>query len=346
MHSLLAAATLATLATVQRSEFHVTTSDGVRIAVREVRPTHRLLGVEPVVLLHGARVPGIASFDLPVAGGSLAEDLSRRLGVAVFIPDARGYGRSERPAAMDRPAAGTRPLSRAHLVVRDVDAVVQAVQKRTGAPRVTLIGWATGGLWAGFYAALDPERVGHLVLLNALYGGASTHPMIGPGSSTADPAHPDQLDPALGSYARVDAESVLRPWDRTVPEAERATRRDPAVVQAYVRAAMASDPTSSTVSPPAFRAPLGAVEDSFLQASGRRLYDAGSIEAAVLVVRGDRDFWSRPEDAQALAHDAVHAERVEVLTLPGADHFLHLEAADHGRRAFLDAVERFVLPRR
>ena len=128
MHSLLAAATLATLATVQRSEFHVTTSDGVRIAVREVRPTHRLLGVEPVVLLHGARVPGIASFDLPVAGGSLAEDLSRRLGVAVFIPDARGYGRSERPAAMDRPAAGTRPLSRAHLVVRDVDAVVQAVQ--------------------------------------------------------------------------------------------------------------------------------------------------------------------------------------------------------------------------
>ena len=58
MHSLLAAATLATLATVQRSEFHVTTSDGVRIAVREVRPTHRLLGVEPVVLLHGARVQG------------------------------------------------------------------------------------------------------------------------------------------------------------------------------------------------------------------------------------------------------------------------------------------------
>jgi len=77
----------------------------------------------------------------------------------------------------------------------------------------------------------------------------------------------------------------------------------------------------------------------------RRLYDAGSIEAAVLVVRGERDFWSRPEDAQALAHDAVHAARLEVLTLPGADHFLHLETADHGRRAFLDAVEQFLVPR-
>jgi pimeloyl-ACP methyl ester carboxylesterase len=64
------------------------------------------------------------------------------------------------------------------------------------------------------------------------------------------------------------------------------------------------------------------------------------------VVRGERDFWSRPEDAQALAHDAVHAARVEVLTLPGANHFLHLETADRGRRAFLDAVERFVMPQR
>ena len=35
-----------------------------------------------------------------------------------------------------------------------------------------------------------------------------------------------------------------------------------------------------------------------------------------------------------------------MLTLPGANHFLHLETADHGRRAFLDAVERFAVPQR
>ena len=109
--------------------------------------------------------------------------------------------------------------------------------------------------------------------------------------------------------------------------------------------ALAGDPRSSAMSP-RVRAPLGALEDSFLQASGRRLYDSGSIEAAVLVVRGDADFWSRPEDAQAFAHDATHAGRVEVLTLPAAGHFLHLESAEHGRRAFLEALERFLVPQR
>jgi hypothetical protein len=33
---------------------------------------------KPILLLHGARVPGMASFDLPVRGGSFAADLVLR----------------------------------------------------------------------------------------------------------------------------------------------------------------------------------------------------------------------------------------------------------------------------
>ena len=322
---------------VHRTELRVTTADGVHIAVREVQAANARLGIEPIVLLHGARVPAIGSFDLPVPGGSLAEDLAVRTGARVYLPDARGYGGSERPAAMSRPPEQSRPLSRSFEVVRDVDAVVRKVLARTGARQVTLLGWATGGLWAGHYAALWPERVGHLVLLNALYGGSAVHPMIGPGSSLADPARPDRLSPDLGGYARADAASLLRPWDRSLGN-DLAARRDPAIAEAYVREAMASDPESGRTTPPSIRTPLGALEESFFQASGRRLYDAGSITAAVLLVRGSADFWSRPEDVQAFAHDAVHARSVQVVEIPGGSHFLHLERADAGRARLLDLL--------
>jgi pimeloyl-ACP methyl ester carboxylesterase len=328
---------LAAAPTVQRTELTTRTTDGVRVAIREIRPARPQPGVDPVILLHGARVPGVPSFDLPVPGGSLAEDLAVLTGARVYVPDARGYGRSDRPAAMSRPPEESRPLSRSYEVVRDVDAVVRTVLARTGAKQVTLLGWATGGLWAGHYASLWPERVGHLVLLNALYGGSAVHPMFGPGSSLADTAHPDRLSPSLGGYARADAASILRPWDHSLGDDPDA-RRDPAIAEAYIKEALASDPQSKSTNPPSLRSPLGALEDSFFQASGRRLYDAGSITGVVLLVRGTADFWSRPEDLQAFAHDAVHARSVTVVAIPGGSHFLHLERASAGRAQLLEVL--------
>jgi pimeloyl-ACP methyl ester carboxylesterase len=238
---------------------------------------------------------------------------------------------------MSRPPGESRPLSRSFEVVRDLDAVVRTVLARTGARHVTLLGWATGGLWAGQYASLWPERVGHLVLLNALYGGSAVHPMFGPGSSLADAAHPDRLSPDLGGYARADAASLLRPWDRSVGT-DPSARRAPAIAEADVREALASDPEAGRTAPPSLRIPLGALEDSFFQASGRRLYDARSITAAVLLVRGGADFWSRPEDVQAFVHDAVRARSVQILAVPGGTQFLHLERPDAGRTALLERV--------
>jgi alpha-beta hydrolase superfamily lysophospholipase len=86
-------------AEIQGADFMARTVDGVAIGLRTAHDDSiALAGKPPVILLHGARVPGIASFDLPVAGGSLAADLARA-GFRVFILDARGYGMSERPAA-------------------------------------------------------------------------------------------------------------------------------------------------------------------------------------------------------------------------------------------------------
>jgi pimeloyl-ACP methyl ester carboxylesterase len=324
-----------------RSDFQVATVDGQTIRVREVRPQAGS-DAEPLVLVHGARVPGIASFDLDVVNGSLAADLASRLGRAVYVMDARGYGGSSRAVAMDKPPGESRPLSRANEVVRDIDAVVREASRRSARTQVGLLGWATGGMWAAYYASLWPEHVGHLVALNALYGGASAHPTLGPGSSNSDPARPDRIKPNTGGYALYDAASLWPSWDRSIPSLDKASWRDPALAKAYAEAAVRSDPQSDRHSPAAFRAPLGAIEDSFYQAGGRRLFDASSITAPVLVIRSERDFWSRPEDASAFAHDAVRAASVRVVTIPGATHYVHLDRPEHGRDRLMGELVGFL----
>lgn len=339
--SLLLAAVVppASAADVVRRDFHVSTVDDVRIHVREVAVPDNRAGA-PLILIHGARVPGVASFDLPVAGGSLAADLAERSGRPVYVMDARGYGGSERPAAMSRPPEASQPLSRAYEVVRDIDAVVDAVS-RSGEP-VALLGWATGGMWMAFHASLHPRKVGHLVTLNALYGGSDRHGMLGAESGTADPAHPDRLNPDIGGYAFSSAASLFGGWDRSIPLQDKDAWRDPAVAAAYAEAALASDPESGRRDPPAFRHPKGAIEDSFYQAAGRRLFDASSITARVLLVHAGRDFWSRPEDVAAFVHDAVHSRGVRVLELPEATHFVHLDRAERGRARLIDAIVDFL----
>lgn len=329
-------------ADIARRDFHVATSDGVRLHVREVADTDSKSQAEPLILIHGARVPGVGSFDLPVANGSLAADLAQRTGRKVYVMDARGYGGSDRPAAMDKPAAESKPLSRAYEVVRDIDAVVDAVRGKRA--KVALLGWATGGMWAAFYASLHPEKVGDLISLNALYGGSSEHAMLGKGSSLSDPQHPDRLNPGIGGYAEYPAASLFGVWDRSIPAEDKTTWRDPAIAQAYAAAALASDPASGSHDPPVFRAPMGAMEDSFYQGTGRRLFDASSIVARILIVRSGRDFWSRPEDAATLAREAVRSAQVERLDLPDSTHLVHLDRPERGRERLIAGIAAFLSP--
>lgn len=336
------AAAFASPPLLTRRELHVVTSDGVRVHVRELKPGSAATRSRPLLLIHGARVPGIASFDLDVPHGSLAADLGGRLNRAIYVVDARGYGGSDRPAAMEKPPAENRPLSRAYEVVRDIDAVVRRATQLCRVDQADLLGWATGGAWAAYYASLWPERVAHLVTLNALYGATTAHAMLGPGSDTADPAHPDQLNPGIGAYALTTGASLLRVWDRSIPESDKSLWRDPAIARAYVDAALSSDPETLQHDPLAFRAPLGAIEDSFYQAAGRRLYDSSSISSKVLIVRSGRDFWSRPEDATNFSHDATRARSTRILTIPDATHFVHLDRPQHGRDLLLRELVSFL----
>ena len=321
---------------VSRRDVTVESDPGVSIAVREVLARDRAEGV-PVLLVHGAGGGGIASFDVPIPGYSLAEDLARA-GHAVYVLDVRGWGRSTRPAAMEAPPEANEPLVGSAEAVRDIAAVVARIRSQRHSA-VALVGWATGGHWAGMYAATHADDVSHLVMLNAMYGTP------GPWSLRAgleDADRPGVLSPSLGAYLVRRATGLVRGWEASIPVVDRDAWRDPRVSAAYVNATIASDPTSSQREPPSVRVPTGPLRDSYALAGGTRMWDASALRAAVLVVRGSLDFWSRPEDLAALRRDLVHARRVEIIEIPGATHFVFLDRPEHGRDRLIALLRSFL----
>ncbi|MGL6234656.1 MAG: alpha/beta fold hydrolase [Segniliparus sp.] len=319
-----------------REDFSVASDPNVDIGVRKISAPGE--SGSPVLLLHGARVSGIPSFDLPVADGSFAGSLARH-GHTVYIMDARGYGSSSRPAEMLKPAIANQPLVRSDAVVRDISAVVDYV---VPGGKIALFGWATGGHWAGQYAALHPDRVSHLIMDNSLYGGSSQHSRIGQGSPYDDPARPGNFNPAVGAYELSTADSLTPSWDASIPDKDKNAWHDPAIIESYKAAALASDPTSHDRTPPSFRAPSGAMYESYLIATGHQQWDASAITAKVLLSHSEFDFWSRPEDIAKLHSQLNHAARVEILEVPKATHYVHLDRPEHGRDIFLSAVVAFL----
>jgi pimeloyl-ACP methyl ester carboxylesterase len=324
-----------------RIDFFVESDPTTQLAVREVTAPNVTSVGSPVILIHGARVPGLASFDLKARNGSLAVELSGA-GLRAFIMDARGYGGSTR-TGQDGDPVGRPPLARSNEIVRDIVAVIAEVRKRTGAHQVALFGWATGGHWAGMFASCYPEVVNHLAILNSLYGRHTGHPTLGPGGRLTDKSDPSRLDSSkVGAFGFSTAASLRPAWDASIPVEDKSVWRDPAVLDAYETAALASDPESGSRNPPSFRAPTGAMADSFELASGRKLWDASSITARVLLLRSEYDFWSREADLDDLARDLIHARSVKAERLVGATHFVHLDRAEHGRDALVKELISFL----
>ncbi len=342
--ALLALASLeASAQTVMRTDGMVAGPPGIAIFLREVVGRAPSSTAAPLLLVHDTPAAGAASFDLGVPGGSLAVDLADA-GLRVYLMDARGYGRSSRAPRFSSPPRPGVPLTRASEVVEDIGAAVDWIRQRTRAPKVALLGWGAGGHAVGQFAARRPEVVAAVVFYNTLYGGGPEHPLVGKGSDLADPAHPGRVNRAtVGAYRLYDANAILKPWDQSIPGANKAAWRDPQVAAAYVAAVLAADPGAPPQRPPAVRVPTGALADAFEITTGRQAWDAGLVRAPALIVFSEKDFWSRAEDRDRLKAHLINAGEVQVVTLAGATHYAHLDRPERGRQALIDALKAFLL---
>ena len=88
---------------------------------------------------------------------------------------------------------------------------------------------------------------------------------------------------------------------------------------------MATDPTSGSRTPPSLRAPNGVLEDTFMQETGRPLWNASSIYVPTLVIAGEFDTWSYPEDREGLMRDLTNAPFKKSVLIKDATHFVLFE---------------------
>src|SRR5712692_4227479 len=90
---------------------------------------------------------------------------------------------------------------------------------------------------------------------------------------------------------------------------------------------------------PSLRAPNGVLEDTFMQATGRRIWNASSIYVPVLVIAGEFDTWSFPEDREGLMRDLTNAPSKRSVLINEATHFVLFEKK---RFEFFQAIEAFL----
>lgn len=128
-------------------------------------------------------------------------------------------------------------------------------------------------------------------------------------------------------------------WDGEIPVQDKSEYREQAVVDAFNAEALATDPTSGTRNPASLRAPNGVLEDTFMQATGRRIWNTSSIYAPTLVIAGEYDTWSYPEDRQGLMQDLTNAPVKKHVLIKDATHFVLFEKP---RIEFFEAIHKFL----
>src|SRR5207248_6179992 len=191
---------------------------------------------------------------------------------------------------------------------------------------------------SGYYTSLHSEKVRKLVLYAPLYS-YTKHTNLGAGSGLQDKRNPGSFNYSLGAYRLGSGEANQKRWDGEIPVADKTQYREQAVVDAFNAAALATDPTSNTRNPPSLRAPNGVLEDSFYQATGRRMWNAANITVPTLAIAGEDDTWSFPQDRDGLMHDLTNAPEKKHVTIPRATHFILFEKQ---RFRFFEEIASFL----
>lgn len=312
---------------------------GIKLFVREkMQSGNKKFTKDNIVLmLHGATFPSTPDFDLQYKDYSWVDRLVNK-GYVVYLVDYRNYGFSTREKAMDQERKANKPVTRSYLAIRDIGAAVDHILKKRKVQSVNLIGWSWGAMLGGYYTSLHSHKVTKLVMYAPAYA-FPLHTNLGPGSGLQNKRHPFEFNYGVGAYRLGTAAGNDKRWEGEIPIDNKDDYRERGVADAFNNAALATDPTSNTRKPPSLRAPNGVLEDTYQQSTGRRIWNASSIYVPTLVIAGEFDTWSFPEDREILMRDLTNAPVKKSVLIKDATHFVLFEK---NREPFFQAIEAFL----
>jgi alpha-beta hydrolase superfamily lysophospholipase len=282
-------ATPAAQTAAARPEQHTVVVDGHPLTVWSKRPESPR---GAILLVHGRTWSSLPNWDLRVPGEDRSVmDALARAGYAAYALDQRGYG------ATPRDSSGVLTPSRA---VADAAGVLEWIAGREGGARPAILGYSLGASVALLTAARHPDKLSAAILY------AFAMDVDAPFSST--PAGP----PARQATTAEGAAS-----DFITPGAQ-----PQAVVDAYVRQALASDPVRMD-----------------WQGQAEFAVDPAEVRIPVLLLHGVGDPIATT-DKQAKLFVRLGTEDRAWIILPDADHAAHVENAQarwvHAVTSFLD----------
>jgi pimeloyl-ACP methyl ester carboxylesterase len=303
--------------------FMLPSDPGITVHVRNKHTGADRYAAERIVLfVHGATFPSETMFDIDLPGGSWMDYAARR-GFDAYSVDIRGYGRSTRPAAMSQPPADNPPFAGADDAVRDIGAAVDFILKRRGVPRISLVGWSMGTTFMAKYASLNPGKVEKLVL----YAPVWHEPSL-------------KAPPYSGAYRAGTREAIRGFQTAGIPKDRVAEISPTDWYEKWWQANLATDPEGAARTPPVVRAPNGVMYDlNESWAKGKPTYDASAIKAPTLLVVGEWDVITPPEQALALFKRLTNAKERRVMVLPEGSHCIGIEK---NRLHLINEVQNFL----
>lgn len=282
-------------------------------------------GAVPVLFVHGATYPSTVTFDYAQDGVSWMDVLAAA-GLDVWCIDLLGYGGSDRPPEMAQAAADHAPIVDTEEAVADVGRALNFILASRQQTQLDLIGYSWGTAIAGQLAGQCVGQVRRLVLAGALWV----------------PKGPMQVavDGPLGAYRLVSAEATHKRWTVAIDATQMAAIGTAAERETWAQAAVASDPQAALHSPALLRAPTGVVKDvteCWMQA--KPTYDPGAIRCPTLVVVGEWDRETTPEQGLAVFARLSGTASRRFVMIGAATHLMLLERQRH---QLFDVVGEFL----
>jgi len=241
----------------------------------------------PLVLLHGASTTGRGSFaaQIPVLADAFQ----------LFLPDARGHGRTRWDAADGFEAAW---------LVDDLEAFVDGLGLRT----FHLLGYSMGAMTALGFAARTPERLRTLVVVGIT---AAREPRARVGRHLMDPDRIIRDDPGWAAEIALTIDQAQGPgaWQRLLPAIAADIETQPLLTPGELRGI--TPPTLVVVGDRDPLVPVGQAWELSRQVRDGRLFvapDSGHdvlTRRPALVLEALRGFYRSTESIAAARADAL-----------------------------------------